>query len=99
MRRVARLPPSICAVDRRRAAMARDDVHDAADRIRAVERALRSAHDLDALDIGDRHLRQVEAAAERIGANAVNEHERVSPTRRRAERATSAFPVRRSARS
>ena len=52
------------------------DLHDAADRVGAVDRALRSAHDLDAIDVGERHLRQIEAAAERVGANAVDQHER-----------------------
>jgi hypothetical protein len=61
---------------RRRAAAARDDRDDAADRVGSVERALRSAQHLDALDILQRHLRQIEAAAERIGAHAVDEDER-----------------------
>ena len=49
----------------------------AADRVGAVERALRSAQHLDALDILQRHLRQIEAAAERIGANPVDQDQRV----------------------
>ena len=59
----------------RRAAAARDDLDDAADGVSAVERALRTAHHLDAFDVSQRHLRQVHAAAEGVGADAIDEHQ------------------------
>ena len=67
------------------------DLDDAANRVGAENRALRSAHDLDPLDVAQRHLRQIEAAAERIGADAVDQHERevrfASARKERGERA------------
>ena len=59
------------------AAAASHDLDHAADRIRSIERALRAAQHLDAINILQRHLREIEAAAERIGANAVDENQRV----------------------
>ena len=81
---MSRLPASTCAWADRLAAAARDDLDHAADRVGAVERALRSAHHFDALDVLQRHLRQIEAAAKRVGADAVDQDERVSRIRRRA---------------
>src|SRR5262245_55772370 len=60
----------------RLAALPRDDLHDAANRIGAEERALRTAYDFDPFDIRKRYLREVEAAAKRVGANAVDKDER-----------------------
>ena len=82
-RRRGRRPERIeaAAFDRsrrvRRTALPRDNPNDRADGVRSVESALRPAHDFDPLDVGDRQMREVEAAAERIGLHAVNEHERV----------------------
>ena len=76
-RNVSKPPPSSDADAVGRAAVPRDDADDRADGIRSVERALRSANDFDPLDVGDRQVREVEAAAERVGLHAVDEHERV----------------------
>jgi hypothetical protein len=57
--------------------LTRDHVHDATDSVSAEEGALWAAHDFDALDLGDGHLREVEAAAKRVGANAIDEDEGV----------------------
>ncbi len=65
---------------RRPAALARDDVDDATDRIRSIERALRPAQHLDALDRRRRKHREVEIAAGVcgiVGANAVDQHQRL----------------------
>src|SRR5690606_16394817 len=58
----------------------RDDVDHAADRVGAVERALRPPENLDPLDVGDREDREIElvAGARRIvDADAVDEDEGV----------------------
>ena len=59
------LPPFAC-----------DHLHDSADGIGAMNRTLRPAHDLDAIDVRERDLRQVEAAAKRVGADPVDEDQR-----------------------
>src|SRR5690606_7158868 len=58
--------------------LARDDVDHAADRLRAVERRARPAHDLDALDALDAVARQIDGASDPTGdALAVDQKERV----------------------
>ena len=54
-----------------------DDVDDAADRVRAIEPALRAAQDLDAVDVGGEELREIERAVGRAriaDIDAVDEH-------------------------
>ena len=66
---------------RRSAAFPGDDVHHAADRVRAVQRALRAAQHLDALDRADRHHREVVVAARRgriVDPHAVDQHQRLA---------------------
>ena len=59
----------------RAGALLGDDVHHAADGVRAVERRLRAAHDLDALDRVERDLRQLRRAEGRaLHTHAVHEH-------------------------
>ncbi len=55
----------------------RDNADHRANRVGPVERALRSPHDFDPLDVGSRQVGEVVAAAERIRLNAVDEHQRV----------------------
>ncbi|MFO1187575.1 MAG: hypothetical protein U1E87_09100 [Alphaproteobacteria bacterium] len=62
-----------------RRGIGREDLHDAADRVRAIEKALRSAHDLDPADIGRGECGEVGCDLRRGGvryANAVIEDER-----------------------
>ncbi len=54
-----------------------DHLDDSADRIGAEQRALGAAHDLHALDPACRERREVVAAAERVGLDAVHHHQRV----------------------
>ena len=61
----------------RPSAMACDHLHDAADCVGAVQRALRARDELDPLHVADVQQRQVDATAERVHADAVHEHERV----------------------
>ena len=61
--------------------LARDDVDDAAHGVGAVDRALRPAQHLDALDIVERDRREIELVADRrrvVDAHAVDEHQRVA---------------------
>ena len=61
----------------RRSALPRRHLHDAADGVAAEQRALRPAHGLDLRDVAERQQREVEAAAERVHLQAVDEDERV----------------------
>src|SRR5260370_33901521 len=54
------------ALDARAPAAPRHDLDDGADRVGAEERALRAAHDLDALHVGDRQVREIIAPAEPV---------------------------------
>ena len=71
----------VAAFDRRRArrrsALSRRHLHDAADGVAAEQRALRAAHDLHLRDVAEGQQREVEAAAEGVRADAVHEHQRV----------------------
>src|SRR5262245_12156244 len=58
------------------AAAAGDDLHDTGDRVRSVERALRTADDFHSVDVFERYLGKIQAATERVGADAVDEYER-----------------------
>ena len=62
---------------RRRSALPRRHLHDAADGVAAEQRALRPAHDFHLRDVAERQQREVEAAAEGVRADAVHEHQRV----------------------
>ena len=65
----------------RAAAAPRDDVDDAAHGVRAVERRLRSAQHLDALDVGEDERREVELAPGRdrvVDPDAVDHHQGVA---------------------
>src|SRR5690606_512568 len=57
-----------------------DDVDDAAQRVRSVDRGLRAAHDLDPLDVPGVEDREIERSAARVvrvvHADAVDEHHR-----------------------
>ena len=70
-------------VERRRAAAAPgEDVHDAADRVGAVERGGRAAQDFDALDLRERDHRQARQSLRgRIDAHAVDQDQRVFAVR------------------
>ena len=60
----------------------REDVHDAADRLRSVQRGERTADDLDPLDILRGKQREVVAREERrIHADSIDEHESVGRVR------------------
>ena len=76
-REVFSLPPSRARRGGARAA-SRDDLHDGARGFRSEERALRSADDLDAVDVRNRQVPEVVAALDEIvGADTVDEHEGV----------------------
>ena len=65
----------------RAAALPGDDIHDPAHRIRPVQRRLRAAQDLDALDVGEDERRKIELAPGRRGvvdADAVDHDEGVA---------------------
>ena len=76
-----------------------EHLNDRADGVRAVQRRLRAAHDLDALDFGARHATDIELTAVPVDAHAVDEHEVVvrlaAPREQRAQRpfATVGFDV------
>ena len=66
---------------RRSAAALGDDVDDAAHRVRPVQRRLRAAQDLDALDVGEDERRKIELAPGRrrvVDADAVDQDERMA---------------------
>ena len=59
-REVDSLPPSASTSTRTGPSCVSDDLDDTADGVSPEERALRPSHDLDAFDVGERELRQVE---------------------------------------
>ena len=93
-RNVSKPPPSSDAEASGAPLLPRNDPDHRPDRIRSVECALRSADDLDPLDVRDRQVREVVAAAERVGLHAVDHHQRIvglAATRKHArERAAAA---------
>src|SRR5689334_43661 len=62
---------------RPRAAMAREDLDDASDGVRAIQHTRRTAHDLDSLDIVEGEETEVEGAAGIVHRDTVDQHLRV----------------------
>jgi hypothetical protein len=52
-----------------------DHLHHRSDRVRSVQRRLTAAHDLEAIDLRRRHAAEVELAAARVDAHAVDQHQ------------------------
>ena len=78
-----------------------DHLHHAADRIGPIQRALRPRRIFDALDVAHVHQREIDAAAERVHAHAVDEHQGEvglsTPREHRGERPASAAAAHRQA--